>query len=178
MVGWGLVTNRDALWSNVLRGKYRCEGDLLPFIDKNGLDQYCGMVSREYGIWCMPGLKFLNVKVLSVLGGIMKNLGCFLHVQLMLPSLKKILRWILLGGIYGKWRLQKDALHICGFWLKIGYLLINSSIDATFMILEIVVLAHILRKPRFMYQEIVPQLVVSGMVWEYLTLTCTFGRAI
>ena len=33
-IGWGLITNRDALWTNVIRGKYRCGNDLMPIINK------------------------------------------------------------------------------------------------------------------------------------------------
>lgn len=33
-IGWGLITNKDALWAKVVRGKYRCGDDLIPTIDK------------------------------------------------------------------------------------------------------------------------------------------------
>ena len=33
-IGWGLTTNTDALWTRVIRGKYRCGNDTIPIIDK------------------------------------------------------------------------------------------------------------------------------------------------
>ena len=44
-IGWGLMTNKDALWTRVVRGKYRCGDDIIPTIDRRrrGSRLWCGI---------------------------------------------------------------------------------------------------------------------------------------